>query len=187
MRPLLSTALAAVLVLAPAAVAAPSCKLVTDAGGDGGLFGAVAVKPLDIRSLDVATGAKTLVVVLRMTTTKQDDPLVAAGMAWDVTFKIGDTSHRFARRIGPNGAVLSDTATAGSQPVSGVKVRADGSSITWTVPRANVPKLRGRGATFSGFFASTSSPLLGTDQMPDGGRASSATYKDRAKSCVKAA
>lgn len=142
----------------------------------------------DIRAFDVATGAKTVVVVMKMATANlASDPLATGGMAWNASFKIGDVNHAFSRRVGPNGQVLSETATAGGQPIGGLTVKADATSITWTVPRANIAKLKGRNVVLSTFFAGTSSPTLVYDQAPDGGGVSSARYVDRTPSCLKPA
>jgi len=142
----------------------------------------------DIRAFDIATGAKTVMVVMKMATADlAADPLGTGGMAWNASFKIGDVNHAFSRRVGPNGTVLSETATAGGQPISGLTVKADKTSITWIVPRANVPKLKGKGVVLSTFFAGTSSPTLVYDQAPDGGGVSSARYVDRTPSCLRPA
>jgi hypothetical protein len=123
-----------------------------------------------------------------MTSVKlSDDPVATGGLTWDVSFNIAKVGHRFSRRVGPNGAVISEGATANGQALTGVTVKADGNAIIWTVPRANVPKLKGRGALFTTFYAGTSSPTLTYDQAPDGGRASEARYVDRTPSCVRPA
>lgn len=190
-RSLLSVAVAALLALPGAASAATACNLVTDKAGDayiGHSLGGVSSKPLDIRGIDVATGTKTLVVVLRMTTTKTaDDPATAAGMAWDVSFKIAGADHRFSRRVGPGGNVVSEGGTANGGALSGVKVTVSGTSITWTVPRSAIAKLKKRGAAFTHFFAGTTATGLGYDQAPNGGVVSPARYTDGTRSCVRAA
>jgi hypothetical protein len=190
-RSLLVAAVAALLALPGAASAATSCNLVTDKAGDGYVghpLGGVSSKALDIRGVDVATGKKTLVVVLRMATTKTaDDPATAAGMAWDVSFKIAGTDHRFSRRVGPGGTVVSEGGSTNGTTLSGVKVAVSGTVITWTVPRSAVAALKKRGAAFTHFFGATTATGLGYDQAPNGGVVSPARYVDGTRSCVKAA
>ncbi|HWL34842.1 MAG TPA: hypothetical protein VNQ77_01490 [Frankiaceae bacterium] len=189
-RSMLVAAVTALLAL-PGAASAATCNLVTDKANDayvGHPAAGVSSKPLDIRSLDVATGKKTLVVVLRVATTKSaDDPATAAGMAWDVSFKIAGADYRFSRRVGPGGNVVSEGGNGNGSAVSGVKVAVSGTSITWTVPRSAIPKLKKRGAVFTHFFGGTTTTGLGYDQAPNGGVVSPARYVDGTKSCVKAA
>jgi hypothetical protein len=190
-RSLFVAAVAALLALPGAASAATSCNLVTDKAGDGYVghpAAGVDAKSLDIRSLDVATGKKTLVVVLRVATTKAaDDPATALGMAWDVSFKIGKADYRFSRRVGPGGNVVSEGATTNGATLSGVKVTVTGTTITWTVPRSSVAALGKRGAAFTSFFGGTTATGLGYDQAPNGGVVSPARYVDGTRSCVRAA
>jgi hypothetical protein len=181
---------AALLTLPLSADAGVSCNLVVDKNKDAYVGHSAAgqnATALDIKSLDVATGKKTLVIVLRMATTNlASDPVATAGMQWDVTFKIAKADHRFTHKVGPNGMVLSDTANADGAAITGVTVKVAGNTVTWTVPRAKLQKLRGKGAVLSGFYAGTSTPWA-FDQAPDGGLPSLSRYTDMAKSCVKAA
>lgn len=194
MRRLVLAAVATALLLpATGAWSAKTvCNLVPDKADDTGLVAPstpVRTPAHDIRSLDVATGRKTMVVVMRLASTDYGaDPAATAGMTYNVFFKIGDGDHAFFRRIGPNGQVVSDTATAGGKAIPGVTVKVDGKSITWTVPRANVPKLKGRNVVLTGFYAATASAIgLSGDSAPDGGRASGAQYVDKTASCVRPA
>lgn len=188
-RPVLLSAAAALLALPGAAHAATSCNLVKDAAGDAGLgnpSSPVKSAAFDIRGLDVASGKRTFVVVLRMATVKHaGEPAATLGMSWDVTFKIGGVDHRFTRRVSPTGDV-SASATQNGAGIKGLVVRTDGNAVTWTVPRAGMPRLK-KGAVLTGFFSNTSAPTATYDQAPDGGVASPARYADRQPSCVKAA
>lgn len=190
-RSLLLAAVAALLAVPSAASAAPVCNLVKDKANDayiGHSVSGTSATALDIRSVDVATGKKTLVVVMRLATTKtMDDPVSVAGMSWDVSFRIANVDHRFSRRVGPGGNVVSESGSADSKTLDGVKVTVSSTAVTWTVPRANVPKLKSRGATFTNFYGGTSAPGLAYDQAPDGGVISLSRYKDGQASCVKAA
>ena len=192
-RLVVGAALVALLVPATTAWSAKTvCNLVPDKADDTGLIApAVPVRTPahDIRSLDVATGKKTLVVMLRLGSTVQSaDPAAGPGMTYNVYFKIGGVDHAFFRRIGPNGQVVSDTATADGKPIAGVTVKADGKALIWTVPRANVSKLNGRNALFTGFYAATASAVgLSGDSAPDNGRSSDAKYVDKTPSCVRPA
>lgn len=186
----LVAAVAAALTLPSSASGAAVCHLVRDGAKDTTLASpltAVSGSSVDIRSVDVATGAKTLVVVLRLGSSNvAADPAATLGLTWDVMFRIGNAGHRFGRRLGPGGVVLGDTATAAGKPIAGVKTKVAGNAVTWTVPRSAVPKLRGRGAVLTGFYASTWTPLLTYDQAPDSG-SGGGSYTDRQRSCVKAA
>jgi hypothetical protein len=183
---LLSLGMAAA-VAAPAQ-AAPGCHLLRDAWGDAYVVNEATRLPapaLDIRSVDVATGRKTLVVVLRMASTEASaDPATAPGMTWEVSVTIGGVDHRFNQRM--TAGLTSGFAKAGDDMLDGVTVRTGRGAVTWTVPRANVRALAKPGATLSRLFASTFS-LAGHDHAPDGARPSSVRYRDRAPSCVRAA
>ena len=185
---LLSTA-AALLALPVSAHAATVCNLVKDASSDAGLgspASPVKAPVFDIRSLDVASGKRTFVVVLRMASTKYaDEPAARLGMSWDVTFKINGVDHRFSRKLNAAGTI-TDTATQNGNEIKGLKVSDAGNAITWTVPRSGMPKLK-KGAVATGFFSNTSAPTATYDMAPDRGIASTARYTDGQKSCVKAA
>lgn len=187
---LLPAVVAALVALPGAASAATACNLVKDAANDaavGNPASPAKTPAFDIRSLDVASGKKTFVVVMRMGTTNlSGDPAATLGMTWNVTFKVADTSLRFNRQVGPNGTVIGESAQANGNPIAGLKVTTAGNAITWTVPRTGVPKLK-KGAVVTSFYASTSAPTAAYDSAPDNGVASGARYTDGQKSCVKAA
>ncbi|HVF03457.1 MAG TPA: hypothetical protein VNA20_01330 [Frankiaceae bacterium] len=188
-RTVLLSAATALLVAAPTvASAAPVCKLVEDPADDAALNPALGpvlkARALDIRSMDVATGKTTVVVVLRLASTKiADDPMTMQGVEWHASFTLAGETVRFSRKITNAGAV-TDTAKAGETALSGVKVTVTGDSITWTTPRSSLRKLKKK-ATLSGFFADTTTNGA-FDLAPNTGYGSTRTYTDRAASCVKA-
>ena len=188
----LGVAFAALLVPATGSFAKTACNLVSDKANDSGLFvpaGPVRTPAHDITSVDVATGKKTLVVVMRLTTTAlAGDPAASGGITWDVKFTIGGVGHQFTRKIAQNGTI-TDTALQNNAAIAGLVVKMDGKTVTFTVPRNNVPKLKAKNAVLTGFFASTQSGAPGAsyDYAPDNARGSSATYIDRQASCVRPA
>ena len=191
MRRLAVLGTAATVLLAPlTAHAGPVCNLVTDPANDTGLGAPqspVRTPAHDITSIDVATGKKTLVVVMRLTSTKiTDDPAASNGMNWQVQFKIGTVSHVFKRAVTRDGA-FTDTATQDGKAIAGLVVKADAKSITWTVPRTNVPKLKGKNVMLAQFYSATASTGLSYDYAPDGARPSDKTYMDRTQSCLRPA
>lgn len=189
LRTVLLPIAAALLALPASAHAVTACNLVKDAPNDAGLGSPASpmkAPSFDIRSLDVASGKKTFVVVLRMASTNYaDEPAAKLGMSWDVTFKVNDVDHRFSRKINAAGTV-TETATQNGSEIKGVKVSTAGNAITWTVPRSGMPKLK-KGAVATSFFSNTSAPTATYDMAPDRGVASPARYTDGQKSCVKAA
>lgn len=188
-RTVLLSAATALLVAAPTvASAAPVCKLVEDAADDAALNPALGsvlkARALDIRSMDVATGKSTVVVVLRLASTKiADDPITMQGLQWNAAFTLGGETVRFSRKVSNSGAT-TDTAKAGEAAIAGVKVTVGADNVTWTMPRTSLRKLKKK-ASLSGFFANTST-FGAFDQAPDTGYGSTRTYIDGTPSCVKA-
>src|SRR5687767_11555928 len=126
MRRVTILAAALAVTLAPAAAhAKPVCYLVQDKAADTGLglpASPVRTPAHDITSLDVATGKKTLMGVMRVTSTAvADDPAAKIGMYWKIDFRIGDVAHSFKRTLGQNGT-FTDTATQNSTPIAGLVV-----------------------------------------------------------------
>lgn len=184
----LLAAASALIVAAPSvANAAPVCKLVEDAADDAAINPALGsvlkARALDIRSVDVASGKTTVVVVLRLASTKMaDDPITMQGVQWNAAFTLGGDTHRFTHKISNSGQV-TDTAKAGETAISGVKVTVGADNVTWTMPRASLRKLKKK-ATFTGFFGDTSTTGA-FDLAPDSGYGSTKTYVDGTPSCVK--
>lgn len=183
--------------LPAASGAAPVCRQLVDVSGDGVAWGAVPSRPLDILSGDVATGAKTLVVALRLATLTRDET-TTTGAVYHFFWTAGDL------RQGVSYHVYADGQTEGTfQPQTTgtvtfpVPVVADPSTgtITWTVPRSLVTPLAKRGTRLSGLLARANASaavragngqyartaLLGGDTAESG-----ATYVDRTRTCVKA-
>ncbi len=193
-RPLLLCAVsAALLVSTGVASAAKKCNLVSDGSGDANFIGPAGVAPnvnqLDIRSGDVATGKKTLVVVLRLESADGKGAQAAAlGMTYQVSFAISGVQHVFKRTLPMGGSAYTDSATANGVAIAGLAVKSDAKTITWTVPRANVPKLKSatKKTVITGIFLQATAPEA-HDYAPNDSRPSSATYPDRAPSCVSAA
>ena len=193
---------AATLLVAglPAATdAAPVCRQLVDASGDGVAFGTVPTPALDILSGDVATGPRTLVVALRLAALHRDEA-TATGVVYQFFWTAGDLRQGVAYVVYADGSAQGsfDPETTGT--VSGevvVPVVADPSTgtVTWTVPRTLVTPLARRGARLSGLVARANASV--NARAGDGQQArsaflggdtgeSSATYVDRTRTCVKA-
>jgi hypothetical protein len=166
------------------AVARPApCHLLTDPEGDGkwSLGGDVVQSPaVDILSADVATGARSIVAVLRVTTTDTAaDPFATLGMSWSVTTEVRGRAlvFRATRSYGPSNALRPSVVGASSS--SGLTLRTEPGSFVWTLPRS-ATELKPRG-TILLQAASTSVGAFSAD-----GAQANKTYVDRAPSCVKA-
>jgi hypothetical protein len=147
MSPVLLAALAATVAVPAYAAPKPKpvCYLVTDAEGDGhsSTLSVLSSPALDITSVDVATGKKSVVAVLRLKTTSLDDPVANLSMSWIVPFVINGHTYRFQRTHGsaPNGAFANhfyDGSTEMPEPA----VTVDATSIRFTVPRSSVRDLK---------------------------------------------
>lgn len=183
-----------------AAAAAPrkACNMLTDVSGDA-YYDALksqqvsAGNTIDIRSADVATGKKTLVAVLRLTSTArgQTDPSALA-VQWTLEFTVGKDRFEVNRRYAYPGEAVPPTAwlsvngalASGATPT----VTVSGNSITWTVQRSQVPALRRANFTVANLVAATTAGtwVTGRDAAPEFGAKGSAVYRDRQPSCVKA-
>lgn len=161
------------------------CFLLTDDPGDGNaaIGGPVVASPaLDILSADVASGARTVVVVLRLTTTDiSNDRWATLGMSWAVNTSVGGKSYTFrvTRPYGPSNTL---TATVvGAPDVKAVTLRVDPTSYTWTVARSAIDYLKPHGTIL---LESAATAL--TTSNADGALAHK-PYVDRSVNCVKAA
>jgi hypothetical protein len=203
-------AAAAALTSTPAAYAghAPAkgpCQVLRDKTGDGTWDWAPLSSPLiDITSADVATGAKTVVAVLRVASTKVDvtDPVAQLGPTWMLKFQIGVASYDFYRTL--DNALPSTSGDPGSYTWSvkargvevakvtssgasgGLVVSTDATSMRWTIPRSLVPDLA-KSKVLTVFNATTSVFGGSADSPDDSASWVKATYRDRAPSCVVAA
>lgn len=195
MRPLRLVALAAAVVsltgLGPAS--AKTCNLVSDTADDAYMgLGAPApsINALDIRSMDIATGRNTLVVVLRMKATDgKAEQISGAGMYWKVDFQVSGVPLSFQRTLtnAATGAAYEFSAKQANVAIPGVKFAATSTTLTWTVPRNAIAKMKKPGAQFGSFFVSAASSIgLAHDYAPNDSRPSGAKYADKTPSCVKA-
>lgn len=174
------------LALPVTARAATGCSLLRDRSGDAWVISSAtgrSVHALDIRSVEVGTTSKSLVVVLRLATTNAGgDPATALGAQWDVSFTVAGVNHGFSRRLSATGA------ETGSVTVGGAAVpftmHADGGAVTWTVQRAKMKTLAKRGTVLTGFFSQTSSAVA-HDYAPDDARASNQRYVDGQRGCAR--
>jgi hypothetical protein len=187
----------AALVVATAPAHATACPLLTDAAGDvmpGGVqppvpVGAGLSHGLDIVSADVASGATTVVGVLRVRSLELD-PFTYGFAHWNLMWQVGGTRYAVdARRaMDTSGAFLGAFHRSNALPVPvAVAVDPAAGTFTWTVPRSWLPELAAPGATFDGLHARTGEPLTfltdvaGTpfDPVP--------MYVDGTPGCVSAA
>ena len=180
--------LSAVATLAVTALAAPAsatvCPILTDPAGDGGwpLSAPVVHSPqLDILSADVATGATTLVAVLRLADLDGDN-VGLLGVTWRLGWRLDGAPQGVEVRRAPNGRVTA-TFVAGGTPVPAAVAFDYGTdAITWTVPRTDVPGLAA-GATFA-LFGANSNVFSST---ADTAAEFTNTYVDGDPGCVPAA
>jgi hypothetical protein len=198
-RPVLVLALAVAGVATPAFAKAPKpvCQLVLDLQGDAHRRPVQAAPVtvfdspgLDITSADVATGKRTVVVVVRVKTTDlTGDPYAPLGYAWSFQWKIGSVVYavKRSRKLGTDGsAVYTDTYSNGGvtgELPAGSKTSMDGTSYTWVLPRAAVPSLKAKKQVLTNLEVISS--------VTGGGNTDAAgtpkTYVDLTPSCLKAA
>jgi hypothetical protein len=186
----LLAALPVLVVLSVSPAYAAGCPSLTDAAGDGRWNGVLSSPAWDIRSADVATGATTLVGVLRVAGFPADglQPALFPATSYRLGWTIGTARHVVDYRVSANpasGSVIAtygwtDGAASGSAPVTAVLDRTAG-TITWTVARTDVPGLTG--ATLSDLGA-VSNWWSGT---ADGAASSGAFFTDGNAGCVPAA
>lgn len=210
MRARLAVPLAALCVVtgANAAVAAakPACLLVVDAAGDGTSFGGTVPNrdSLDIRSADIATGARNLVGVLRLGSVSPD-PTLATGVNYTLSWRAGAVHQAFSLIQYADGSRVAvftpnvDSTGGGSAVEATFAVQQATNTLTFSVPRKANPVLAKRGARFNGLSVTAAPDTnIGVHQNGfsftfdgsigniDGDTASSGkTYTDLARSCVK--
>jgi hypothetical protein len=191
LREVVLCALAVCLVSTTAAGAAtkvkpkpPICNMIVDDAGDGASsVGGPVVKSdaLDIRGGDVATGAKTLVGVLRLTrTSTNNDYVTMTGVSWGLTFYIRSNPYTFTRRRNsgvPESYV--DTFSGGSDKLTTTVTPTE---IRWTIPRSVIPDLAKPKIVIESLNAGSSWFTFNAD-----GAGSAMKYNDRAPSCLKPA
>jgi hypothetical protein len=182
----------------------PRCKIVTDPSGDtnwqdyrshtnGADESQLDVDAEDITSVDVATGQKTFVAVLRLKTTDLSDPKLRQPSApeWQVRFTIHGVNYHFERIADANDAsslqsgphsftdtLLIGPATSSTKPA----VTMAGNSVTFTVPRSAIPDLTGANVTINGIAGWTG--MGGPVDDAGMGAVAAGSYQDRWPSCV---
>jgi hypothetical protein len=199
-RPALAVALVLTGVAMPAfakSAPKPVCNIITDAEGDAHRRPLPAVSQvtifespaLDILSADIASGAKTVSVVIRMKTTDvSTDPYAPLGYAWSFTFKIGPNQYAVQRKraVSSSGSAtytdtLSSDGTPGALP-AGTKVAMDGTSYSWVLPRGAFPGLKKKHVSFSNLQVTAA---VGGSNADAAGALK--PYADRTPSCLKPA
>lgn len=175
------TALTAVALAVPAQ--ASTCNLLVDPAGDGLWVGGISSSQLDIRSGDVASGATTVVAVLRMTSLV-DNLYSQLGPSWTMGWRINGNSYtaQLRRGIGPTPNYIAVFASPSGTITPAWSYDLGTGVITWTIPRSALPDLATPGQTFTNIGARTA--LLSTDADQ---AISTATYVDQTASCVPAA
>lgn len=179
-----ATAAAGLLFSGAAASAAPAklCRQILDQAGDGTLVpGYVPHRDsLDILSGDVATGRKNLVAALRLASTAPDPELVG-GVTYTLRFFVADVQHELVYRIFGTGEVeavlVIDGRTLSEFRVSGVTDHST-KTITWTVPRTQVPSLARRGVKLVKLRGGAA---IGNNVKTPGGGARGSIEADRAE------
>jgi hypothetical protein len=178
------SALTAVALAVPAQ--ASTCNLLVDVAGDGiwSLGAGVVNSPqLDIRSGDVASGATTVVAVLRMTSLV-DNVYSQLGPGWSIGWRINGHAYTadLRRGIGPNPNYIATFESPSGTVITPAWSYDLGTGvITWTIPRAALPDLATPGQTFTDIAAATRLLSYSADQAN-----STATYVDQTASCVPA-
>lgn len=178
------------LAVLPVVVATPAhaltCPLLVDPLNDGAFLGNASLQSaqVDIVSADVASGASTVVAVLRVRSL-DGDLLSNLGVEWSFGWKIGSTRYGvFARRtVGVNTTYIPAFTVNGASagPVH-LAVDVVNDTITWTVDRSLLPDLATPGATFGDLAAITKLLSSSSDVA-----FSTATYVDQSPGCIPAA
>jgi hypothetical protein len=200
-RSVLAAAAAFALIVAPAAGAATKhkpkpkpkpkvyCNLLTDPSGDGTSKTVLLEKSsgLDVLGGDLATGAKTMVAVLRLGSTNfSSDTWAKTGYSWrfGAQSNLGQT-YLFNASLAAGSGVLTNSAA-----VDGTGVHVDfaidktKNTLTWTIQRKDVPNLGRPHNIFAHFFADS----YGFVGNADNTTATAATdvYPDKGLSCIHA-
>ena len=197
-RSLVATLAALGLIVAPAAGAATKakpkpkphvyCNLLTDDHNDGTwLVPGVKSGGLDIQSGDLATGAKTMVAVLRLGSTDfktADDPWSTLSYSWSfaATSTLGQ-AYAFTASLGFTGN-LTYGASADGHGVP-VQFKIVGNTFQWTIQRKDAPDLARPKNIFREFRASSAVLSSTADKVAPVPLTD--IYPDRGLSCVHAA
>jgi hypothetical protein len=162
----------------------PVCNLITDPSGDGhaSVAGAVLNSPaLDILSGDIASGPKTVVGVLRVTTTNTaNDNVAALGMKWALNFAVAGKDYAFTVSKS-SGTATPVAKLTGAPDGTAVTLKVDAGSYTWSVPRAAFTGLKPKSSVFTVKSASSFVYTFNADAA-----SAMKPYLDQTLSCVKA-
>ena len=187
-----------------AARPAPLCQQVVDAPGDAQVGGTLnpAAAPqyasLDILSVDVATGSKSVAGVLRLKTLTPD-PYLVAGATYELRFTVAGMTYHLFYRTFLGGSSEFNYSTDATQGTAAAFRETDGSvdkataTVTVLLPRKSVAKLSGAKVTNISAYTSvgenipataatgTSRGNTGADKAERPGY----SYLDRTPTCVK--
>jgi hypothetical protein len=205
MNPRYGICLAAVLAFGSAAPAfaatkplPKSCSLLSDSPGDATQAAGPSSDSIDIVGGDLGSGAKNLVVLLRLKSLAKD-PLTTPGATYVFTWQAGATKQTATLlqfSDGTRKASFKADAATGSNvaevPV-GYGVDTATATILWSIPRRVVPQLKTKGVKFTGLAASArpavniamptgsaSTTILSGDEA-----SSPRSYVDSTPTCVK--
>lgn len=171
-------------IVVPASSAhAVTCPLLTDRAGDGTvqIVGVVSSPKLDIVSADIASGATTVAVALRLAEWPAVDPVTLKEARWQVFWMINNSTYRAGYRT--TGSTTLHVNDVSRGPVTAV-VNEAAATITWTIPRGLLPDLSTAGQTFREIHA-FSWVDLGTILNADTANTTQ-VYVDKAPGCIPA-
>jgi hypothetical protein len=161
----------------------PVCNLITDRAGDGHatVAGEVLNSPaLDILGGDLASGPKTVVGVLRVTTTNTtNDNIAALGMRWALNFAVAGKEYSFS--VSKSSGTATPVAKLNGGPGIVPTLKVDAGSYTWSVPRAAFTGLKPKSSVFTVESASSFVSSFNADAA-----SAMKPYVDQTLSCVKA-
>lgn len=167
----------------------PVCNLLLDAIGDATTPPLPSDPALDILSGDIASGATTVVGVLRVKDLPAGTSLAATGSRWDLGFSVGGARYTYSFSTDVLGRSTATLTRTGGTVVKTIPVSAAANfatnEIAWSVPRSAVVELPAvpAGDPITGINAATyDSPVARTVDVAT----SKAVYADGAPSCVKA-
>jgi hypothetical protein len=199
-------ALIAVLGLVAAAPAASAktkakpkpkvyCNLLTDTSGDGksSVYPGVSSNGLDIKSGDLATGAKTMVAVIRLGDTNfalgHDNWGQTLGYAWDfgVNSNTGQ-AYRFQAILHAYSGSLTASASVDNAGVTlkSFKVDTAKNTFTWVIDRSVDKYLTRKGTVFKEFRGDSKALDTTADTAPNQPTPLNVIYPDKGLSCVHA-
>jgi hypothetical protein len=189
---------ALLLALAGMPAAAAGCPLVADPAGDVVAPGLPVTSPdVDIRGVDLASGRKTVVVVLRVESLTAG-PATPGDVEWRVEWWLGTRPYRVGVRRDRTGRYAPANTPAFTWPVPVMPVvDAAAGTFTWTFGRGWLRELAAAGAVFDRVWAGTGALVRSaatpyndpafSARLDDTDAARDRSYRDRAPGCVRAA